>query len=63
MKVTLRLKADPADAVHVSFTSAAAQTGRGKGDSEVNVSILVLEFRTPFFFFYHDVTGSSGIIK
>lgn len=47
MKVTLRLKADPADTVHVSFMSTAAQTG--KGGSEVNVSILVLEFRTPYF--------------
>lgn len=49
MKVTLSLKADPADAVHVSFTSAAAESRREKSDSQVNVSILVLEFSTAFF--------------
>lgn len=48
MKVTLSLKAHPADAVHVSFTSAAAESRTEKGGSQDNVSNLVLEFRTAF---------------
>lgn len=60
MKVTLSLKAHPADAVHVSFTSAAAESRTEKGDSEVNVSILVLEFSTAFF---GEMILSNGILK
>lgn len=51
MKVTLSLKADPADAVHVSFASAAAETSSG---SVANVSILVLGIRTADFLSRHD---------
>lgn len=61
MKVTLSLKADPADAVHVSFTSAAAETRREKRDSEGNVSILVLEFSTASLF--HDMILTNNNLK
>lgn len=61
MKVTLSLKADPADAVHVSFTSAAAETRREKGGIEVNVSISVLKFSTAVF--GHDMVLANSNLE